>query len=235
MDAHPALVERAEQVPSAQWSLLQRQTREVEDDEQREKQPRFKKDLVVEKGYRNLELEREDLAEITYRPTACGRDYRLVILRKTIRVTQGAELLMPETRYYFYITNMKSPTTREVVKEANDRCNQENLNSHLKTGVHALRAPLKTLEANGACMIATGLAWSLKAWFALVGTFDAGDPQAQQALSKRLLTMEFRTFLRELMCIPALVIETGRQLIVRALSNPPWLRHLLAAHASFNE
>lgn len=235
MDAHPALVARAEAIPDSAWRTLRRRTRKVDEDDQRAKQPRIKHEIIREKGYRNLELEREDLAEIEYQPRTCKQVYRLVVLRKTIRVNRGAELLMPEIRCYFYISNLKTHSAREIVKEANDRCNQENLNSHLKSGVHALRAPLKTLQSNGAYMIATGLAWSLKAWFAMVGKFDAPDIESQQALSRRLLTMEFRTFLMELICIPALVIESGRQLIVRTLSNPPWLRHLLAAHASFNE
>lgn len=235
MDAHQGLVSRAEEVNSEDWELLTRKSRDVPEEKQRRKQHRFKDDIVFEKGYRNLELEREDIAEVAYSPQACQKQYRLIILRKTIRVNRGAELLMPEVRYFFYISNLSDHSPREIVKEANDRCNQENLNSHLKRGVHALRAPLKTTTSNWAYMIATALAWSLKAWFALMGSFEATSPQSQQAVRRKFLTMEFRTFFFELICIPSLVIKKGRQMIVRFLSRPPCLGHLLSAHQSFRE
>ena len=41
-----------------------------------------------------------------------------------------------------YITNDRDYTADEVVYEANDRCNQENLIAQLKNCVCALRAPL---------------------------------------------------------------------------------------------
>ena len=68
--------------------------------------------------------------------------------------------------YFFYVTNDRTMTPEQVVREANDRCNQENLHAQLKGGARALRAPLNTLEANWAYMVIVALAWSLKAWFA---------------------------------------------------------------------
>lgn len=43
----------------------------------------------------------------------------------------------------------------------------EMLISQLKNGVHALHAPVNTMNTNGAYMLMASLAWTLKAWFAL--------------------------------------------------------------------
>jgi hypothetical protein len=84
----------------------------------------------------------------------------------------------------------------------------------LKNGVRALHAPVNTLVANWAYMVIGTLVWSLKAWLALL--------QPEPALQRRLLTMEFRTFLKEIMLLPCQIVRTGRQLIYRLLQWNPW-------------
>ena len=56
----------------------------------------------------------------------------------------------------------------QVVLTANDRCDQENLIAQLKGGVHALTTPVDNLVSNWAYMVMASLAWSLKAWAALL-------------------------------------------------------------------
>ena len=51
---------------------------------------------------------------------------------------------------------------------ANDGCNQENLIEQLKNGVHELRMPVSPRVSNGAYMGMASLAWTLKAWLALL-------------------------------------------------------------------
>jgi Transposase DDE domain group 1 len=234
IDAMPKLVDIADGLAPEDWSPLVRAKRVVEEDEERAKGIRHKDEVIREREYRHLELEHEDVAEFEYSPTACLQSYRLVAVRKTIRVTRGQELLMPETRYFFYISNLCGVDAREIVREANDRCNQENLNSHLKSGVRALRAPHKTLESNWAYMVMTSLAWTFKAWFAMLMP-NGNDAESSRAIGRRVLTMEFRTFVNNLMSIPALVIETGRRVVVRLLTETPWTRHLLNAQVCFRE
>ena len=70
-------------------------------------------------------------------------------------------------------TSSTSPTTAttpadEIVFSANDRCDQENLIAQLKSGVHALTTPVDDLVSNWAYMVMASLAWSLKAWSALL-------------------------------------------------------------------
>src|SRR5207248_1280701 len=59
-------------------------------------------------------------------------------------------------------------TAEEVVFSANDRCDQENLIAQLKSGVRALTTPVDDLVSNWAYMVMGSLAWSLKAWSALL-------------------------------------------------------------------
>jgi hypothetical protein len=49
-------------------------------------------------------LAEEHTAEIDYRPGKARQTYRMVILRKRIRVRQGQLLLDDEIRYFFYVT-----------------------------------------------------------------------------------------------------------------------------------
>lgn len=234
-DASPKLVGLANELGEDQWELLSRDTRVVDEDDERAKPHKHKDDVIREREFRKLELGCEHLAEFFYQPEACDRAYRIVAVRKTILVTKGVETLFPETRYFFYISNLEGVSAREIVREANDRCNQENLNSHLKSGVHALRAPLKTLNSNWAFMVMSALAWSFKAWFAMLMPVKAANSDSDRAVAKRLLTMEFRTFINNLMTIPILVIESGRRLILRLLTASPWTPHLLRAAVEFRE
>ena len=235
MDASPRLVDIAQSLDESAWSSLMRTQRIVDEDEERAKQLRHKDIMVVERGFRNLRLESEDIAEFHYGPVACNRQYRLVVVRKNIHVTKGQETLFPEVRYFFYISNLEKASARDIVREANQRCNQENLHSHLKSGVHALRAPLKDLVSNWAYMVMTSLAWTFKAWFAMLMPISVEAAESDRAVSKRVLTMEFRSFVNNLMSLPVLVIESGRQVFLRLLTTTPWTSHLLRTAADFRQ
>ena len=235
MDASPKLVGLADLIADDDWRLLARDSRFVDEDDEREKARRFKEEVIKERGFRHLELECEHYAEFPYRPVACDRDYRLVVVRKTILVSQGEATLFPETRYFFYISNHADVDAREIIREANQRCNQENLNAHLKSGVNALRAPLKCLMSNWAYMVMSSLAWTFKAWFAMMMPISEENRDSDTAVAKRVLTMEFRTFVNRLMRLPVIVIETGRRLVLRLLSETAWTPHLLRAAAHFRE
>ena len=54
------------------------------------------------------------------------------MLSKDISVAKGENVLFSEHRYFFYITNEREMTADEVVAEARNRCNQENLIAQLK-------------------------------------------------------------------------------------------------------
>jgi hypothetical protein len=223
-DASKGMVARADAVEEAEYrEFVRRADEAVEDRKQRARPPWVKEQIVRERGYHNLCLAREDLAEFEYRPTKAKRPYRIVVLRKTIVEEQGQRCIGQDYRYFFYITNDRTMTPEQVVGEANSRCNQENLHAQLKGGVRALRAPLNTLNANWAYMVIVALAWSLKAWFALTIPVAPRWRTQHQADRERVLRMEFRSFVQRFILVPAQVIRTGRRLIYRLLGWRPEL------------
>jgi hypothetical protein len=182
-----------------------------------------KDEIVRKRNYKVLRQTAQDVVEFSYRPGNCKRDYRVIALRKNISVERGENVLFSEYRYFFYITNDRDMTADEVINEARQRCNQENLISQLKNGVRALHAPVNTLCANWAYMTIAALAWSLKAWCALLLPITPRWAERHNEQRRRLLTMEFRTFLAAFIEIPAQIITTGRRVRWRILAYNPWL------------
>lgn len=175
------------------------------------------------------------VAEFPYQPTACARPYRMVVVRKNISVEQGDQRLFDQIRYFFYLTNDRETATPELVFLANDRCNQENLIEQLKHGVGATRMPVDTLLSNWAYMVMAALAWSLKAWFALLLP-ETGRWAARYTAEKAVvLRMEFPTFLNAFMRIPVQVVRTSRRLVFRLLAWNPWQAVFLRAFDHLRE
>lgn len=222
-DAHQTLVLHAEALPEASWARLERVERHELKTEPRAPRDNVKAAIIEQKEYLNFHLVKEDIAEFDYQPTACKTSYRMIALRKTITVERGQKLLYPMTRFFFYITNRRDLTAAEVVAHANKRCNQENLNAQLKGGVRALRAPVDTLVSNWAYMVMTSLAWSMKAWFALLLPTSGRWNDRYREEQGQLLRMEFRTFLNAMVRIPAQIVRSGRKIIFRLMAYNRWL------------
>ena len=79
---------------------------------------------------------------------------------------------------------------------ANDRCDQENLIGQLKGGVKALAMPVDNLVSNWAYMVMASLAWSLKAWSALVLPEQGRWAEKYRSEKRSLLRLEFQDILR---------------------------------------
>jgi hypothetical protein len=220
LDAMPNLVSLAQELPLEAWQTLARRPKYQVATKPRRRPKNVKEEVVRRKGYKNLRLVGEQVAAFRYRPEACTKDYRVVVLRKDLVVERGGQEVDREVRYFFYLTNEWEWSPAFVVYFANDRGNQENLIEQLKNGVRALHAPSNSLEANGAYMVIASLAWSLKAWLALL------QPKADSR--QALLSMEFKKFLREVLLLPCQVVRSGRRLIYRLLSWNPWVSVLLA-------
>ena len=164
----------------------------------RQRPDKVKERIVRERGFENIRLRGEDVAEFAYRPGACDRDYRVVVVRKNLSVAKGEQVLFDDIRYFFYITNRADPAD-QIVMRANQRCNQENLIEQLKNGVHALGMPVGDQTSNWAYMVMASLAWTLKAWFALLLPETGRWGQKYQAEKQTVLRMEFKTFLNAFM------------------------------------
>ncbi|MGC9261856.1 MAG: IS1380 family transposase, partial [Phycisphaerae bacterium] len=167
-DAGKALIGKAAALPETAWRRLERPARYAVETQERAKPENVKEQIVRKRGYQNLILQWEDVAEFAHQPTLCKQSYRMVALRKKIAVEKGMERLFEEYRYFFYITNDRVGTPEEIVFQANDRCDQENLIEQLKNGVQAMRNPLDNLHSNWAYMVMSSLAWTLKAWCGLL-------------------------------------------------------------------
>jgi len=222
-DAVKAMVARAEAVEGDEYAELVRKADEAFEGTRRAKQPRVKEDVIHERGYRNMRLEREDVADFEHKPNKSKRPYRFVALRKTIVEERGQRCLGETHRYFFYVTNDRAMTCEQVVFESNDRCNQENLIDQLKNQVRALHAPLNTLEANWAYMVIASLAWSLKAWFAMLTPVSPRWREKHEHDRERVLRMDFRSFVQRFVLVPAQILRTGRRLVYRLLAWRPEL------------
>ena len=215
----------ADDLQAGAWQKLARPPRYEVKTPPRQKPTRVKEEIVRKRAFDNQRLVSADVAEMPYRPTACQNTYRLMVVRKNLRVEKGERRLFDDYVYFYYLTNDWTSSPATIVFEANQRCNQENLNAQLKGGVRALTAPVDNLESNWAYMVMTALAWNLKAWFALWPTEGPGRHGARQQQEKQtILGMEFKTFINAFLRLPCQMVQTGRRLIYRFVSWNPWQR-----------
>ncbi len=215
----------ADDLPASAWRPLDRPARYEVKTQPRHKPARVKEQIVREREFENKRLVSEEVAEMPYRPTACKNTYRLIVVRKNLSIEKGEQRLYDDYVYFYYLTNDQTSSPATIVFEANQRCNQENLNAQLKGGVRALTAPLDNLESNWAYMVMTALAWNLKAWFALWPTAGPGRHiERHQKEKQTILGMEFKTFINAFVCMPCQIVNAGRRVIYRLLSWNPWQR-----------
>jgi len=233
-DAKQNLKDMAEELPADAWRTLDRPQPEREGSP-RAKPVNVKREVVRERGYMHLEQLSEEVAEFEYQPTACSKKYRMVVVRKNISVEKGEQRLIDEIKYFFYIANKPATfTSADVVFSCNQRCNQENLISHLTSGVRSLCAPVDNLVSNWAYMVMTSIAWNLKAWSGLMLPVVPRHREKHQAERTRILGMEFRTFLDQMIHIPCQIVRHARQTIFRLLNWTDMTPVLLRLSVSLN-
>jgi hypothetical protein len=223
MAAVAPLVEHVENMAESRWKKLVRPPAYTIHAAPRQRPPRVKREIVRNRNFLHLELESEQVVEFWYRPLACQKMYRIVAVRKNISQEKGEARLFPEVRYFFYITNDRESTPAEIVFGCNDRCDQENLIAQLAGGLKALSAPVDNLVSNWAYMVMASLAWTLKAWAALLLPVETRWEAKHQSERRLLLRMEFKTFVNAFMKLPCQIVRQARRRIFRLLS---WNRHM---------
>ena len=216
------LKDLADALPAQAYSFLERPPRYQIKTAPRQQPERVKPEIVKGRGFKTIHLLEEMVAEFDYRPVACGKCYRMIVVRKKLGIDKGQMRLFEEYRYFFYITNDREMTAEGVVFSANDRCDQENLIAQLKSGVHALTTPVDDLISNWAYMVMASLAWSLKAWSALMMPVSPRHAAKHKAEKRSLLRMEFATFQVAVIQMPCQIVKSGGRLIYRLLSWNPW-------------
>ncbi|MBU0717685.1 MAG: IS1380 family transposase [Planctomycetes bacterium] len=227
MDAMKPPVQKAKILPESRWTRLHRPLKYRVRTEPRTRPERVKEQIVREREFENICLRSEDVAWFPYRPGACQKAYRMVVVRKNLSVEKGENVLFDDVRYFFFITNDWDTPAEQIVFLANDRCNQENLIEQLKNGVQAMRMPVDNLVSNWAYMVMASLAWSMKAWFALLLPEGGRWAEKYRVEKQTVLRMEFKRFLNTLMRVPVQIIRAGRRLVYRLLGWNPWQHVLL--------
>ena len=176
---------------------------------------------------RTSALVSEDVAEFDYRPTACHKTYRMIVVRKNLTVEKGERaavrrlslLLLPHQR----LDELGRPRScsRPTTAATRRTCTPNS-----KAACVRCTAPVDNLESNWAYMVMTALAWNLKAWWALWLTEAPGRWQRASSAgeSRRCWRMEFKTFVNAFVRLPCQIVRTGRRLIYRLLGWNPWQR-----------
>ena len=219
IDAMPNLVDKVEDFEDERWKPLVRASQHTPRGKRRRRRENIKERIVKEKGYKNIRLDAESVAEFPYRPGKCTRDYRVVVVRKNLSIEKGEDVLFDDIRYFFYITNDRKKNAREVVQFINGRCDHENDIEQLKNGINAMRMPSGNLYSNGAYMVMAALAWNLKAWYGVL--------MPDRKMGAEVVRMEFPRFLNGFMALPAQVLKQARQIKIRMLAWTPYLAAFL--------
>ena len=222
-DARKHLVRIADGLGEQRWNRLVRRAKHARKGKRRKRRENVKERIVKEKGYTNIRLNSEEVAEFTYRPGNCNRDYRVVVVRKNLSVEKGEDVLFDDIRYFFYITNDTKMSARQVVRFIHGRCDHENDIEQLKNGINAMRMPSGDLYSNGAYLVMAALAWNLKAWYGLL--------MPDRETGTEVVRMEFPRFLNSFMALPAQVLKQARQIKLRVLAWTPYLEAFLEMFA----
>ena len=222
IDAMPNLYEIAENLPQRAWKRLRRRAKYEVKTSPRARPENVKEQVVEARQFKNIQLVNEYVAEFKYSPTWCRKTYRVVVVWKDLEVSEGQKKLFDDSRCFFYITNDWQASAEEIVFDAHGRSNQENLVQQHKSGVRSLTAPVDSLVSNWAYMVMAGLAWSLKAWAALLLPETGRGKEQRRAEKHSLLKMDFATFRNAFMQMPAQIIRGGRRIVYRLLSWNPW-------------
>ena len=222
-----ALRTRADALDESAWTRLHRPTPyDNTTGTTRARRHNRKQQVVTERGYLNLRLNHEDVAEFSYQPKKCRQPYRVVVLRKNISRLKGEQALLDEIRYFFYVTTYSADThtPAQIVELANDRCDQENIHGQLKSGINALHAPVDDLHSNWAYMLIAALAWNIKSWHAMM-MHRTHDRHA-------FIRMEFKRFLDTVIRIPAMILVRARTIVVRLVAHTTNLDRFFSAWAT---
>ena len=229
IDRSQPLLARAAELPESAWRELRRAPKHVVKTEPRSRRANVKDRVVRARRFATKRTDCESVASFDYQPGACSKPYRIVVLRKNLTLSRGDDALIDDMMLFFFITNDRRSSPGELVLQANGRCNQENLNAQLKSGVAALEMPVGDLVSNWAYMVMASLAWTLKAWLALLLPARGRWAFRHQVERDRVLRMEFRTFLHAFMLVPAQIVRTGHRVLYRLLGWNPWQHVLLRA------
>ena len=219
VDAMANLVKMANEIDEADWQALPKKPKYKIKTRKRCRPENVKQQVVKRRKFKKIQTEAEHFCHFTYRPGKCKKTYRMIVLRKRLKVVKGEMNLFDDVRYFFYITNDWNRSTAEMIQFYRNRADHENDIEQLKNGVKALSPASDSLLSNWALMAIASMAWDLKAWFGLLLPY--------RPLGRSIVRMEFKRFLDTFIRIPCLIIRTGRRIFYRLVGYNDKLKHVI--------
>lgn len=202
-----SLVARADALPDEAWTPYQRRAARERDADSsgdtRQRGPDRQRQRALERGMRDMQLDKQWVAELEYSPSTSDHTYRVIVRRQRIETTDKQGEMFDMWRYRFAITNLQPPTPTDVLDITYQRCDQENIIEQLKNGSSAVRMPTGTLLANAAFNSIGRLAHNLKSWLALL------------VLPAETLRWQWKRFRQAFVYVAATVVRHARQTHVR--------------------
>jgi hypothetical protein len=217
----------AEAIPESKWKPFRtrahrdRQARRARlDFEPRRKKRNRRRRRARQRGYTELQLARQWVAEIPWTPAGSEKVYRMIVRRQLIEQSEGQEHLFDFYRYRYVVTNLPASwSAEEVIDATYQRCDQENVIEQMGSGVALWRMPVAEFGGNAAWLEIGRLAWNLGKWI------------AQLALPPEVARWEWKRYRQAFVCLAAEVIHRSRQRWLRFSPAHRFLATLVAAHA----
>jgi hypothetical protein len=164
----------AEGIPESAWKPFrtrahreQEARRQRADFAPRRKQRNRRRRRARERGYIDLTLQEQWVAEIPWTPAGSEQTYRMILRRQRIEQSEGQERLFEFYRYRYVVTNLPASWSAEAVIDATyQRCDQENVIEQMGSGVALWRMPVAEFDGNSAWLEIGRLAWNLGKWIA---------------------------------------------------------------------
>ena len=170
-----------------------------------------------ERGYTNLDLKKQWVAEIPWTPPGATQTYRMIIRRQLIEESDQ-ESLFEIYRYRYVVTDLPASwSAEEVIDATYQRCDQENVIEQMGSGVAVWRMPVAEFHGNSAWLEIGRLAWNLGKWI------------AQLALPAEVVRWEWKRYRKAFVHVATEVIHRRRQCWLRMSPAHRFLDTLIAA------
>jgi hypothetical protein len=215
----------AEGIPESAWKPFR--TRAHREQQARRARPGFcprrkkrnrRRRRARERGYTNLQLVRQWVAEIPWTPPGSTKTYRMILRRQLIEESDQ-EHLFDFYRYRYVVTNLPTSwSAEEVIDATYQRCDQENVIEQMGSGVALWRMPVAEFEGNSAWLEIGRLAWNLGKWI------------AQLALPTEVVRWEWKRYRQAFVYLAVEVVHRSRQRWLRFSPAHRFLDLLVHAH-----
>lgn len=216
----------AEALPESRWKPFRTRAHREEQARRtaagfvaRRKKPNRRRRRARERGYTDLQLVRQWVAEIPWTPVDSEKTYRMVLRRQVIEERDGQGHLFEFYRYRYVVTNLPASWSAvEVIDATYQRCDQENTIEQMGSGVALWRMPVAELDGNSAWLEIGRLAWNLGKWI------------AQLALPDEVVRWEWKRYRKAFVYLAVEVIHRSRQRWLRFSPAYRFLDQLVHAH-----